>query len=246
MRGGKFMGMAECRQRGTPTGGGEAVAQMVGVALSGEDGIFRSTNGAGTMGRLSAKRLKIGGVFIAAGLLLANETVAWIWNKALDWLRGNWATLPWFQILGMLILVSGLALVLWPRPKVPTPAPPPSRAARVWQVFQKGNRLADVITKDRKLAYYMRDDARDPDVLAANAASLSLSLEKEGFPALPTPTDLPAYSYLVGVEAYFSTLFPLVRDGHIEEAEETAAELVASLGPQMRAFNTYNWFINRY
>ncbi|AJA08490.1 hypothetical protein SKP52_07855 [Sphingopyxis fribergensis] len=191
--------------------------------------------------RFGLKRLTIAGLLVAAGLFLANETAAWVLNNALDWLRQNWALIPWMQIVGLVALASGVLVVVWPRKKTPPPPPPPTRSARIRAAFNQGKAIADAVSKDRRLKSFMLDYARDLTVLAANADSVFLTLEKEGFPVLRCPDVLNAENYLVGVQGYFSTLYPLIRDGHFDEAEGLASDVAAGLVEQMRSFNPRNW-----
>lgn len=192
-------------------------------------------------GRFGIKRLTLAGLLFAAGLFLANETAAWVLNKMLDWLRQNWASIPWMQMVGLVALTSSVFLIVWPRKKGPPAKPMPTRQDRIRAVFNQGKVLADAVGKDRRLKSFMLDYARDLNILAANADSIFITLEKEGFPVLRSPDKLDVASYLVGVQAYFSTLYPLVRDGHFEEAEDLANEVAATLVEQMRSFDPRNW-----
>lgn len=193
------------------------------------------------MGRFNVKRLTVAGLLFAAGLFLANETAAWVLNISLDWLRQNWASIPWMQIVGLAALTGSVLLIVWPQKKSPPTKPPPTRRDRIRAVFNQGKALADAIGKDRRLKSFMLDYARDLNILAANADSIFITLEKEGFPVLRSPDKLDTESYLVGAQSYFSTLYPLVRDGHFDEAEKLAEEVVSALVQQMRSFDPRNW-----
>lgn len=198
------------------------------------------------MGRFDVKRLTVAGLLIAAGAFLLNETASWLWNNALDWLGQNWDTIPWMQLIGLLALLCGVLVLTWPRKKLPAPPPELSRNQRLAAAFKQGKAISDAIGKDRRLKHFMLDYARDLNVLAANSDSVFITLEKEGFPVLRSPDRLDTESYLVGVQSYFSTLYPLIRDGHFGEAESLAGEIASALVEHMRSFDPKQWFHSKY
>lgn len=192
------------------------------------------------------KKWTLVGVLVIAGGFLTSETLAWVWTQALDWLRANWSDIPWSQLVGAVALFAAVVIAFWPREKRSEPAPPPSREARLAVIFQGGKKLTDIIVKQRRLPSFMREHSINPTTLAANAESLFLSLEKIDFPTPRRYGDVSAESYLAGAEAYFSALCPLIRDGHVAEAEATAEEMMEGLGKEMRSFDPHLWFQNRY
>lgn len=174
---------------------------------------------------MASKRLTVGSaiaLFVSAFGLLFRESVGWIVGKILDHLPlpksasgvVNWAAIPWLNMLAFGLLALGVFLFYrGGKMQVATivaPNPYSALSARAY-------RVAGEISGYRNTRGLYRNRLPDLVPIVREGTSLLISFEKAGFP-VPRLTSSDAAKVAVGLEHYFGSIAPLLKDGHSDVA----------------------------
>jgi hypothetical protein len=141
------------------------------------------------------------------------------------------------------VLMIAIFLVLrpfWSKPAKPTPRSV-SRKTQLQNLAYQGMAIVERVKNSRETKWYYRDDAEDTVVLSRDANSLMLFFVKAGLP-IPKIETNSAEKYLFGVNFYLSVLIPLMRDGHIAEAEAFSAQAATEAEKAAKSFKPENWY----
>lgn len=187
-----------------------------------------------------------GAALVLAGGFIARETLVWGFNKALDAASAgfrsgaNFASFSWLNATALVLMILGMALVLWPRPK-----PSTTKRSDYSFLYDGAGRIVRRVRSHRSAKWFHRDGLEPVSDIASSGLALLLTYEKAGF-YVPDLDHEYAEQVAVGLEAYFSTLIPLMGQGHVMEAM-TVSE-VASEDAQ-RAASSHDpryWFHGTY
>jgi hypothetical protein len=183
-----------------------------------------------------------GAALVVAGGFLGRETLVWGFNRLLDVLsagvRGGvgFASLSWQNGTAISLVVIGMVLVLWPRPK-----PVATRAKSYTHLYEGAKGIIRRVRAHRGARYFMRDRLEPiSDIVRAGDAVL-LSFAKAGFhvPTLDAPHE---EQIAVGQEAYFACLIQLIGRGHFDEAILTAATASEEAMLAASSMHPRDWF----
>lgn len=194
------------------------------------------------------RRTKFAGfsLFGAGVILFGKETILWAWAKALDAFsasgpvaRVSLSALPWQNISAGILTMGGLGLLLWPRSK----SRAPTRAERLARLQARGWMITDRIRANRKTPWFRRDTGDDLLDVTRDGFALLPHHAAEGL-AVPNFSTPSAEKACMGLEHYFSTLGPLMREGHAEQVDagvESVAERAVAVAA---AFNPEHWHVD--
>lgn len=143
--------------------------------------------------------------------------------------------LAWF------VLLMGLFLALRPYwAKAPrTTAEGAAAQARI--LATKAGLLARRIEEYRATRYLWRDRLPSLVPIVLDGTSLLISFEKAGF-AVPLLETGEAERVAVGLEHYFSRIYPLIRDGHEQDARNCSTNFAESARRAALTFQPSNWW----
>jgi hypothetical protein len=193
------------------------------------------------------KRKLAGGTFVVGGLILfGKETLLWVWNKVLDAFSTGLpeggvsvAALPWQHILASILTLSGLSLLFWPSGKK-------ERANPYSELWIRADNVVARIRHQRNEGRWIRLAGGEPVTdVARDGISTLLLFAKQGL-ATPVFQTTSAERVAVGLEHYFSTMIPLLRDGHIETATACAAEVSKVAEGAAASFKLEKWSNDPY
>jgi hypothetical protein len=190
-------------------------------------------------------RRRIGGATILAMVAwFGRETVVWAFNRLLDFFASNeggatLAAVPWQNVVATLLGLFGLTMVLWPSKRVVKVSP----YSALWQ---RGQNVVARIRQQRNRGAWLRVMNGEPltDVTRDGISTLYLFAE-QGL-ATPQFSTNRAEKIAIGLEAYFSAMIPLLRDGHIERALVYAPDASERAQREAVSFNLQNWTDDPY
>lgn len=196
------------------------------------------------------KKTKLaGGAFGATALVLfGKETVVWAWNQVLNGLSQglsggvNLSSVPWQNLIASLFGVTGLALLLWPTKKTK----PVTRADRLASLHARGWYITERIRHDRAHKWFERRRGEEILDITRDGISLLLAYESEGLAVPQFGEIMSAEKLCVGMELYYSTLGPFMRDGHVERVEAMAPGVAERAVVEATSFNPEKWYVDRY
>lgn len=161
-------------------------------------------------------------MLLASAAVLGKETVLWAWNQFLDFVSTGaggamtLASFPWQNAIASLLALIGSALVLWPNKAG-------KRASKYDRLVHRSQYLVARLRKQRE-PQYVRHVIEPLTDVCRDGASTLVMYDQLGF-AVPHFTTNEAERIAVAMEHYFSTMFPLLRDGHIQIARNQAADI---------------------
>lgn len=171
-------------------------------------------------------------LIVALGLQLLN-----VWVPRL----GALVTSIFGSPVAWFVLFIGLFLVLrpfWAKPKVP------SQAERLRHLYAEADRIVHRIRNIREVKWLRQETGDEVIELVRDGQSLLLSFAKSGLP-IPQFRTHSAERALIGQHEYFSTLCPLIRDGHVENVEAIAEEIAGRAEQLSISFDLENWLVRR-
>ncbi|WP_231420786.1 hypothetical protein [Sphingomonas sp. Leaf205] len=187
-----------------------------------------------------------GAALVLAGGFIGRETLVWIFNKTLDaasaGVRGGlgFAGLSWLNAAAFVLIIVGMALVLWPRSR-----PPITKANDHRVLYDGAARIVRRVRSHRSAKWFQRDDLEPVSDIARAGFALLLTYEKAGF-KVPDLEHEYAEQVAVGLEAYFSTLMPLLAQGHDMEALSVSGEASGQAQGAASSFDVRYWFHGTY
>jgi hypothetical protein len=99
--------------------------------------------------------------------------------------------------------------------------------------------------RDVREVKWVRQETADEIIgLVRDGQSLLLSLAKAELP-IPKFTTNSAERVLIGQHEYLAALYPLLRDGHLEDIEKIAAELARRAEQVALTFDLEQWYVRR-
>lgn len=183
-------------------------------------------------------RVRVGGaLLLGAAAFFGRETVIWTFNKTLDaassGVRGgfHFVSLSWQNGAAAVLALSGVILIAWPRKKVPVVSPEDELSG----LWISAENIIQRVRNHRSTRWYARDRLEPLSDIARDGIALLVSFEKAGF-QVPVFHGGYAEQVAVGLEAYFSSLVPFMRQQHISEARALAPDAA------QRAVSTANTF----
>lgn len=183
-----------------------------------------------------------GGALLIAGAFLGREALVWAFNKALDAASAgvrsgiSFATFSWQNGAAFTLVVAGLTLVLWPKPKKPTPV-----SEHYDHLWSGAASIINRVRAHRSAKWFERDRLEPTTDIARAGLAVLLTFQKAGF-EVPRLQCQYAEQVAVGLEAYFAALIQMLRQGHYTEAKassQSASEHAMQVGQR---FNTQEWF----
>lgn len=188
---------------------------------------------------MASKRLLGGGAFIvASALLFGKETLLWAWNRLLDFFTGGGggvtiANLPWQNIFASMFAVTGLAILFWPRKKVAKVDPYARLAERARGIVQR-------IRRQRQNPFLPSIGGEPLTDVCRDGSSLLMLFAQQGIHTPRFNTD-EAERVAIGMEAYFSAMFTLLRDRHIDLAIAQSPAISDRAENEAATFNYEDW-----
>ena len=178
--------------------------------------------------------------------LIFREAVGWAVGKVLDLLPlpknaagvVNWAAIPWLNALAFALLAVGVYL-FWRggrmRPAINAPPNPfPSLATNA-------NIVSQNISNFRATKRVFRDMLPDFMPIFHQGLALLVSFEKNGF-AVPSVESDEAERIAIAMQHYFTTIAPMLRAGHIDEAKGLSVPLAQSAEQRATTFQPNQWW----
>jgi len=175
---------------------------------------------------------------------LFRETLIWALGKLLDQIPHPSASrieaiiqaVPWTNVLGLLIIAVGV--ILGVRGSRMTAKSAPNGFAAMGA---RAGAIASFITNYRDTGRLWRERLPQivPTVLDGN--SLLLSFEKAGF-EIPSFYTNEAERLAIGMQRYFSLMYPLIRDGHIDVAKASAEQIAKAAERAAVDFKPIEWW----
>ena len=169
-------------------------------------------------------RIRLGGaLLLGAAAFLGREALIWAFNKTLDaassTVRGgiHFFSLSWQNGAAALLALCGLVLIAWPRKKALVVSPEDDLSG----LWISAENIIRRVRSHRSTRWYARDRLEPSSDIARDGAALLVTFEKAGF-KVPVFHGGYAEQVAVGLEAYFSSLVPLMRQQHIAEAKNLA------------------------
>jgi len=191
------------------------------------------------MGLLSRQRIGGGIILLVAGWL-GRESLSWLFGKALDFASGgvrtvSLAAFPWQNALATLLALLGGYLAFWPRTRVAKPD-------MMSVLFKRSQNIVSRVRQQRRATHLDRQyRGLEPlgDVVRDGCSTL-LIFEREGF-AVPDFDTTEPERLAFGLETYFATLSPLIRDRHIDIAKGAASEIANNAAKDAKALTVETW-----
>ena len=187
-----------------------------------------------------------GAALVIAGGFIGRETLIWAFNRLLDaatsGIRGgvSFASLTWQNGVASVLIVGGLVLVLWPKPK-----PMAVMAQSYAPLYQGARNIIRRVRAHRNSRYFMRDDLEPVSDIVRAGDAIMLSFAKAGF-HVPT-LDVPYNEQVaVGQETYFAGLIQLLGRGHIDEAVLASSAASEEAVQAAAMMNPHAWFSAGY
>lgn len=182
------------------------------------------------------KRRISGAVILVAAAFLAREALVWLYNQFLDavsaGVRGGvqLPALEWQEAAALVLVIVGAGLLLWPANNLHEPKRDPLSGLAY--------RADDIIHRaryHRAAQWFERDRLEPVGDIARDGLALLVSFNKAGCRVPEFGVKSPE-QLVVGLEAYFLTLLPLIKNDHYAEARaasKTASEHAVTIASQM-------------
>ena len=148
--------------------------------------------------------------------------------------------LAWF------VLAMGLYFALRPFWAKQPSAKGATRTQRLKNLQGRGWFLTERIRHHRNLQWFERDRAENLLDITRDGFSILLDYEKEGLPVPHFNNIVSAEKCCVGMEVYFSSLGPFMRDGHVAQVDAMAQSVAERALATAAAFNPEKWSIDKY
>jgi hypothetical protein len=187
---------------------------------------------------VATTRRRVGGAAILAmALWFGRETVLWAFYKILDFFASKeggvtLAAVPWQNVAATLLGLIGFGLVVWP-------SKAGKQASKYDRLVARSQYLVARIRNQRKAHYIRRDLEPLTDVCRDGFSTLVMFAEC-GF-AIPNFQTTEAERIAVGLEHYFATIGPLLRDGHVKMAKEQAPAISERAVAEGAALDMKGW-----
>lgn len=190
-------------------------------------------------------RVRGAGVVIAvASGFLGREWLSWALQKVFD--AGlatvkagvSFSSVSWQNVVGMLGLVIGLAMVLWPSSAARVPKRKPFD--ELPSLAGGARNIIDRIRHHRTAKWHLWDRLEPLEDICRDGLALLMSFEKVGC-IVPSPDTDSAEKYAISLEAYFSGISPLLMRGHLEEAVLNSGAFAAAAEQKAISFNPEQW-----
>ncbi|MEP6786734.1 MAG: hypothetical protein ABI898_13500 [Sphingomonadales bacterium] len=206
---------------------------------------------------MDGKRLTIGAGIAAFGTafgVIFREALGWLVGKVLDRLplprsaanAVNWDAIPWLNMLAFALLALGVYL-FWRggRMQSAKSGKPRTREELLRSLYHQGSNIVDRVRHYRRQRWLGGDNGNEIIDTAKDGISLLLTYAKEGL-VVPEFTSQDAAEICIGLDMYFSTIGPLMRDGHLPQIQASMGTIAKNAENAALSFNPGDWYVRQY